>query len=92
MVSRRSPDTDVVEEAGARQGPKKGKPRMSGGEGTRVGEGTKGTEEEARKRAQEWRVADGQGYPKVKGGRLGKKEVPSFLPPPSFISFISSLM
>lgn len=58
-----------------------------GGEGTRVREGTKGTEEEAEKRGRECRVADGSGSPKVKGGRLGKREVPPFLPP-SFISLI----
>lgn len=56
----------MVEEAVAWQGPKEGKLRMSGGERTRAGEGTKGTEEEAKERGQEWRVADGQGPPKVK--------------------------
>lgn len=58
---------------------------MRGGERTRVGGGTKGTEQEAKKRGQEWRVADGQGSPKIKWGRLGKRVVPPSLPPPSFI-------
>lgn len=54
----------------------------------KVGEGTKGTEEEAKERDREQRVADGQGSPKVKWGRLGKREMPPFLPPPSFISLV----
>lgn len=91
MVSRRTPDTDVVEEAGARQRPKEGKLSMSGGEGTRVREGTEGTEEEAKKRDQEWRMVDGQGSPEIKGRRLENKGAPI---PSSAIFYLhhSSLM
>lgn len=65
---------------------KGGKAQDDGGAGTRVREGTRGTEEEAKKRGPQWRVADGSGYPTIKAGKLRKREVPPFLLPPSFIS------
>lgn len=87
MVPRRPQDTDVVKEAGAWQRTKGGKPRVMAERGQGSEKALKGTEEEAKKRGQECRVAAGFGSPTVKGGRLGKREVPPFLPP-SFISLI----
>lgn len=78
----------MVEEAGARQRPKEGKPRASDGEGTRVREGTEGTEEEAKKRDQQWSMVDGQGSPEMKGRRLEKRVAPTFPPLPSFLPIL----
>lgn len=86
MVPRRPQDTDVVKEAGAWQRTKEGKPRVMAERGQGSEKALKGTEEEAKKRGQECRVADGSGSPKVKGGgRLGKREVP---PIPSAIFYL----
>lgn len=73
MVPRRPQDTDVVKEAGAWQRTKEGKPRVMAERGQGSEKALKGTEEEAKKRGQECRVADGSGSPKVKGGEAGEE-------------------